>query len=85
MNIPTVIFFLNILTLLTSCKGQTTTQSENAANSMSIGDTINELGKDIELVYQDKNDNYWFACKNDGVYKYCLLYTSSIKRFMTWQ
>ena len=70
MNIPTVIFFLNILTLLTSCNGQTTTQSENSANSTSIGDTVNELGKDIALVYQDKMDNYWFASKNDGVYKY---------------
>jgi len=70
MNIPTFVFFLNILTLLTSCNGQTTTQSENSANSASIGHTVNELGKDIILVYQDKKDNYWFASKNDGLYKY---------------
>ncbi|MBK6390752.1 MAG: hypothetical protein KA109_11670 [Saprospiraceae bacterium] len=70
MNIPKVIFFLTILTLLTSCNGQATTQSEISTNSISIGDTVNELGKEITLVYQDKKDNYWFASKNDGVYKY---------------
>ncbi|MGB2849007.1 MAG: hypothetical protein WBB93_15635, partial [Saprospiraceae bacterium] len=69
MNIPKVIFFLTILTLLTSCNGQATTQSEISTNSISIGDTVNELGKEITLVYQDKKDNYWFASKNDGVYK----------------
>jgi hypothetical protein len=70
MKIPTTIFFLIILTVLTSCNGQTTAQSENSANSPSIGDTVNELGKDVALVYQDKKNNYWFASKDDGVYKY---------------
>lgn len=70
MNIPTVILSINILILLTSCNGQTTTQSEISANLTSIGDTVNELGKDITIVYQDKKGNYWFASKNDGVYKY---------------
>ncbi|MBK8698482.1 MAG: hypothetical protein IPN29_02640 [Saprospiraceae bacterium] len=70
MNIPTVIFFLNILTLLTSCNGQTNTQSENSANSTSIIDTVNKLGKDIAFVFQDNKNNYWFASKNEGVYKY---------------
>lgn len=55
---------------MTSCNGQATTQSEISTNSISIGDTVNELGKEITLVYQDKKDNYWFASKNDGVYKY---------------
>ncbi len=67
---PTFIFLLNILTLLTSCIGQITTQSKISANSTSIGDTVNTLGNDLTLVYQDKKNNYWFASKNDGVYKY---------------
>lgn len=56
--------------MLISCNGQTTSPSENSANSVSIGDTVNELGKDITFVYQDKKNNYWFASKEDGVYKY---------------
>ena len=70
MKIPTTIFFLIILTVLTSCNGQTATQSENSANSAAIGDTVNEFGKNVAFVYQDKKNNYWFASKDDGVYKY---------------
>ncbi len=33
-------------------------------------DTIKELGNDIMLVYQDKQNNYWFGSWKDGLYKY---------------
>src|SRR5690606_7038568 len=32
--------------------------------------TVSELGKNIGCIYQDKNDNYWFASNGEGVYRY---------------
>lgn len=34
------------------------------------GKSINELGKDIRHVLQDKNGHYWFATYGEGLYRY---------------
>ncbi|MBU2019896.1 MAG: hypothetical protein KJ941_09645, partial [Bacteroidetes bacterium] len=64
-----ILLFLSILTLVTSCNGQTTKQQANKENIVK-GDSVTELGSSIMVVYQDKKDVYWFGSWETGVYKY---------------
>ena len=61
--------FLSLLTLLTSCNGQTTDKKNNT-NQYINGDTIKELGSNIMVAYQDKKNVYWFGSWETGVYRY---------------
>jgi ligand-binding sensor domain-containing protein len=54
-----LILFLTLLTLFTSCNGQKT-----------IGQSANELGKQLWYVFQDTKNNYWFSSNGEGVYLY---------------
>lgn len=45
--------------MLTSCKGQIAT-----------GNKVSEPGKSILLVYQAKNNTYWFGSNGEGIYHY---------------
>jgi ligand-binding sensor domain-containing protein len=68
-----LIAFLSILTVLTSCKGQTNTQAHNSEklnNPFATGDTVKELSNNIMVIFQDKKNNYWFGSWKDGLYKY---------------
>ena len=56
------LLFLSILTVLTSCSGQNKT--------VAIGDTVSELDKTIFIIFQDKDNNYWFGSDGQGVYHY---------------
>ena len=61
--------FFGILMILTSCNGQTKkTQSSNLPKV--TGNIVDELGKSIMVIYQDKKNNYWFGSWETGVYKY---------------
>lgn len=68
MNIKTVLFFC-ILSILTSCNGQTSNMKTNSDLSAK-GDAVKELGSSIMVVYQDKENVYWFGSWETGVYKY---------------
>lgn len=66
-------FFISLLTI--SCSGQTKTKEGNIATqskntSLTIGDTVSELEKNIWIVFQDQNKNYWFGSDGAGVYRY---------------
>lgn len=68
------LLFLSILTVLTSCNGQNTFQSDKS-NSVPIaigiiGDTVRELSKSIWIVFQATNGTYWFGSDTDGVYRF---------------
>ncbi len=69
-----IIIFISILTLLTSCNGQTNTQkisSEKPTEPLVTGDTVRELSNNIMVIYQDKKkNNYWFGSWQDGLFKY---------------
>lgn len=69
----TILIFFSILSILTSCNGQTS-NSNNYSDFLKeknvIGDTVNELGSSIMVIYQDKKNNYWFGSWKTGVYKY---------------
>lgn len=68
-----IIIFISILTVLTSCNGQTNTQTHNSEKLNKLlpaGDTVKELSNNIMVIYQDKKNNYWFGSWKDGLFKY---------------
>ncbi|MEJ7625886.1 MAG: hypothetical protein WKF35_03400 [Ferruginibacter sp.] len=70
-----ILIFSNILTILTSCNGQNTSKSSKGNSKthlliIAIGDTVSELDKAIFIIFQDKNNNYWFGSDGQGVYHY---------------
>lgn len=65
---PNLLLFLSILTLLTSCNGQTS--KNNYIDQFTIGTTVKELGSNIMVVFQDSKNDYWFGSWETGVYKY---------------
>lgn len=60
---------LIILIVLTSCNVQKHDQPINSSQSVK-GDTVQELGSSIMVIYQDKKDVYWFGSWESGVYRY---------------
>ena len=72
MKSTTLLFFV-ILSVLTSCNGQPTYLKDNPFLLKEIyvkGDTVNELGSSIMVIYQDKKNTYWFGSWKTGLYKY---------------
>ncbi|TNE79754.1 MAG: hypothetical protein EP332_09905 [Bacteroidetes bacterium] len=65
----TIIVFLSIVALLTSCIGQNSNQNKNR-DQIILGDTVKALGSSIMVVYQDKKNVYWFGSWETGVYRY---------------
>lgn len=68
-----ITFLFSFLTLFNSYNLQNKTTSESKTEqkiSLTIGDTVSDLGKNIDCIIQDKNNNYWFASNGDGVYQY---------------
>lgn len=65
---------ISILTVLTSCNGQTNEFKNNSRElnkPLAVFDTVSELSNNIMVIYQDKENNYWFGSWQDGLYKYC--------------
>lgn len=72
MNLYSLLF-LSLFIILTSCNGQTNSQSTATGilNAPVVkGDSVKELGKNIMLIYQDKKNNYWFGSWENGLYRY---------------
>jgi ligand-binding sensor domain-containing protein len=67
------LLLLSLLTFLTSCIGQNNTKksfSEKLNNPVATGDTVSKLSNNIMVIYQDRENNYWFGSWKDGLYKY---------------
>jgi ligand-binding sensor domain-containing protein len=64
-----IISLFNLLVLLTSCNGQTTRQEFKTDNIVK-GNSVDEPGKSVMVIYQDHKNNYWFGSWETGVYKY---------------
>ena len=64
-----ILFYLSIVALLTSCHGQATTHHSPTIISMK-GDTVTDLSSNIMVIYQDKQDVYWFGSWETGAYRY---------------
>lgn len=72
MKLTTLLFF-SILSILTSCNGQTSNSKNHSVLLKEInveGDTVKELGSSIMVIYQDKKNTYWFGSWETGVYRY---------------
>jgi len=41
-----------------------------SVDSITICDTVSQLGNNIMVIYQDKKNNYWFGSWQDGLFKY---------------
>ena len=69
----TTLFLLCILSILTSCNGQTANPKNHSVllkETHVKGDTVNELGSSIMVIYQDKKNTFWFGSWETGVYSY---------------
>lgn len=70
-----LLIVLSLMAVCSSCNGQNTSQiadrTFNDHNStIAIGDTVSELDKAIFIIFQDKDNNYWFGSDGQGVYQY---------------
>ncbi len=69
------IMCLYILLFFSSCTGHETSkvapEEMNERNAtISIGDTVSDLDKSIWIIFQDKNNHYWFGSDGQGVFRY---------------
>lgn len=63
----------SLFTLFSSCRGQTPQPTATSASPMQTtipGDTVTELGNEIDGIFHDSKNNYWFATNGNGVYYY---------------
>jgi ligand-binding sensor domain-containing protein len=68
-----ILLLFSVLTMFVSCKGQTQKPPENKSVqplAVAIGDTVSDIGKDIDCILQDRNGHYWFASNGEGAYLY---------------
>lgn len=65
---PIFLYLLLFTSILSSCKGQNTPPQQAVATP--VADTLNALSNNIMTVYQDKQNHYWFASWEDGLYHY---------------
>jgi ligand-binding sensor domain-containing protein len=67
------IVVFSCLMAVSSCNGQEQKGKEQTTDPdrvIALGDTVSALGKDMGCIYQDRENNYWFASNGDGVYRY---------------
>ena len=68
-----ILLVLSMVTFLTSCNGQNANPSNNfkkSENQIVIGDTVNQLGNNIMVVFQDSKNVHWFGSWETGIYRY---------------
>lgn len=65
--------FFSLLTIQTSCNCQAVHRKENTnpfTAYVVVGDTVTALGSNIMVIYQDRNNIFWFGSWESGVYRY---------------
>lgn len=72
-----LLLFLSILTKFSSCYGQNTSQVDkststyqNSIQIRTIGDTVSETHDSVLVVFQARNNIYWFGSNGHGAYRY---------------
>jgi ligand-binding sensor domain-containing protein len=71
MKIINSILFLSILTTFVSCNGQGQKTPDPKKNQQpAIGHTVSAIGKKTDCIFQDRNNNYWFASNGEGAFRY---------------
>ncbi|MBL7976682.1 MAG: hypothetical protein JNJ85_17335 [Candidatus Kapabacteria bacterium] len=46
------------------------TTAHNLKTPMHSGKVVPKLGKELDCIFQDRNNNYWFASNSEGVFRY---------------
>lgn len=70
MTLNSIILFC-IFTVFTSCNGQDKKLSENKSHpTVTIGDTVSGIRKNIRCIFQDNQNNFWFASDGEGLFRY---------------
>ncbi len=67
------LLLVGILTVFVSCSGQSKKPTGNKVEQLitpNMGDTVSDIGKNIDYILQDSNGNYWFASNGEGAYLY---------------
>jgi ligand-binding sensor domain-containing protein len=64
------IFVLSILALSIACGQQSKTAESSAQNAPGKGEMVTEIDKSIWVVFQDKQDHYWYGSNGSGVFRY---------------
>ena len=62
------ILLLSFFSAFTSCNGQNSFKTPE--ERIEIGVTVSQLDKTIWVIYQDKQSNFWFGSKGNGVFYY---------------
>jgi hypothetical protein len=66
-------YFYCSLTAPTSCNGQKqkSLQADSVVTTFANpGDTVSETGKHIRFIFQDHQNNVWFASDGEGLFKF---------------
>lgn len=67
------ILLFSIMATFVSCNGQNAKSPGNKrieSETINIGDTVSDIGNNIDCVLQDSKGNYWFASNGEGIYCY---------------
>lgn len=67
------ILLFSILTIFISCseQNQASVESKHEETISTItGDTVYEIGREIRCIFQDSQNDIWFATNGEGVFKY---------------
>ncbi|MBL7826594.1 MAG: hypothetical protein JNJ57_08195 [Saprospiraceae bacterium] len=64
------LFLLYTVAVMASCSDQAASRQGAPPAAGPINDTLNQLSRNIMTIYQDQQNNYWFASWEDGLYKY---------------
>lgn len=70
--IISLLLFLGLITA-TSCNRQNKAENQNTSTKISnnaLGIAVAEIVGGVMVVFQDKQDNYWFGGNDKGLYKY---------------
>lgn len=71
MKKVTSCLFLLFAVTFSSCTGQIKSQNSGNPETTNVsGQLVDELDPTIWSIYQDKNSNFWFGSKDNGVYFY---------------
>lgn len=69
MKTPTTLLLLALLSFF-GCNVQSTAPKAETASNIMIGDTVSTMSNNIMVVFQDRQNNYWFGSWEDGLYKW---------------
>lgn len=58
------------LATLPSCSQPNSTLTDGPYTALAKGEVVSEMSKDIWVVFQAKNGDYWFGSNGQGVYRY---------------